>query len=614
MFAVHWRRVLAAALVLAGLLPAYAGMPEIARSRMEDLRLSTYMTARDVQSLAHDEAARGRALAVLASLGISKVYLEVYRGGVVLSEAELIGARDCLQQAGYAVTGGIATVPGGDFGVAADAGLGWFNFQAEKTRRDLEAVVRRAARVFDEFIVDDFLCTGDLSAESAAAKGARSWGDYRRDLMVAVSASTLLRPAREENPDITMIVKFPQWYDRFHLFGYDPERLPQQYDRVFVGTETRGALTQRFGFVQPYEGFVNYRWLAAQSRGKIGGAWFDHGDCDGDDFIDQAYQSVLAGAQELVLFSYAQLEEGHPGHDRLRAEFTGLADLAHAVHRQPVTGVPCYKPVNSDPGGDLYLLDMLGMLGLPIVPVAALPDCAGPIFLPTQAAQDGNLLQLLEDRILAKRPMILTAGLLATLNSPAINQAAGLKGAVERHPEKAMNIFLDANTTAAVEHGLYLEDAGLRVDGAEVLLSAKLGRHKVPFLTRHVFEGSAIYVLNSHTYAQEDFDAVGEVLLAPQPLGLLALPEPWLRELRLAFDPATPLREAPARVTCQPLGEEGWYIQNYAAIPALVSLQILTPGMTVYDGHTGARIGATPGTFQQTLPARGRWWVRLRRA
>lgn len=613
MFAVHWRRILAAILCVAGICPAVAGMPEAARSRMEDLRLSTYVTARDVQSIAHDEAAQGRMLAVLASLGITKVYLEVYRGGVVLDEDELVGARDFLQHAGYAVTGGIATVPGGDFGVAADAGLGWFNFQAARTRRDLEAVVRRAARVFDEFIVDDFLCTGDLSAESAAAKGDRTWGDYRRDLMVAVSESTLLRPAREENPDITMIVKFPQWYDRFHLFGYDPERLAQQYDRVFVGTETRGALTQRFGFVQPYEGFINYRWLAAQSRGKIGGAWFDHGDCDGDDFMDQAYQSVLAGAQELVLFSYAQLEDGHPGHDRLRAEFNALADLAHTVHRQPVTGVPCYKPVNSDPGGDLYLLDMLGMLGLPIVPVAALPDCAGPIFLPTQAARDGNILQVVQARIAAKRPMILTAGFLATLNNAQITEAAGLKGSVESRPATAAKIYLDTKTTVAVPHGLYLEDTELQADGAEVLLSAKLGRHKVPFLTRRDFQGATIYVLNTHTYSQADFDAVGEVLLAPRPLGLLALPEAWLRELRRAFDPESPLVEAPARVTCQPLGEDGWYIQNYTATPATVSLQIQTAGMTVYDGHTGALMGASPDTFQQILPARGRWWVRLRR-
>jgi hypothetical protein len=587
-------------------------MPEAARARFEDLRLSTYVTANDVQTVASDAKARARMLEVLAGLGISKVYVEVYRGGVVLSEADLVTVRDFLQDAGYAVTAGIATVPGGDFGVAANAGLGWFNFQAEKTQRDLEAVVRTSARVFDEFIVDDFLCTGDLSTESAAAKGPRSWGDYRRDLMVAVSEEVFLRPAREENPDITMIVKFPQWYDRFHLFGYDPERLPQQYDRVFVGTETRGANTQRFGFVQAYEGFNNYRWLAAQARGKIGGAWFDHGDCDGPDFVEQAYQSVLAGAQELVLFSYGQLEDGHPGHALLRDAFPDLADLARAVRQHPVEGVPAYKPANSDPGGDLYLLDMLGMLGLPLVPVATLPDTAGAVLLPTQAAHDTKIVPWITERIAAKRPTIVTAGLLAVLKDDALTKAAGLQGPVANRPEKAAHLVDASGGLVPVEHGLHLEDSALRADTAAVVLRARVGEREVPFLTRHVQDGATIYVLNTHTYSQADFDAVGEVLLAPRPLGLLALPEAWLHELRMAFDPAWPLVQAPARVTCQALGEDGWYVQNYTAADAAVSLRIDAPGKSVYEGHSGEMLGESPITLQHTLPARGRWWVRTR--
>ena len=54
-------------------------------------------------------------------------------------------------------------------------------------QRDLEGVMRTSAKVFDEFIVDDFLCTGDQSAESDAARQGRSWSQYRRDLLTELS-------------------------------------------------------------------------------------------------------------------------------------------------------------------------------------------------------------------------------------------------------------------------------------------------------------------------------------------------------------------------------------------------------------------------------------------
>jgi hypothetical protein len=91
-------------------------------------------------------------------------------------------------------------------------------------------------------VVDDFLLSGDTSPESEQTRGRRSWGQYRRDLMTSLSQRAIVGPAKEENPDITMIVKFPQSYDRYHQFGYDTNRKPQLYDGVWVGTESRGTI------------------------------------------------------------------------------------------------------------------------------------------------------------------------------------------------------------------------------------------------------------------------------------------------------------------------------------------------------------------------------------
>lgn len=114
--------------------------------------------------------------------------------------------------------------------------------------------------------------------------------------------------------------------NRFEVVGE-----PKLFDGVWVGTETRGQFTQRFGFVQPYEGFINFRWISTLAGNKIGGAWFDHGDCTDNDFIEQAYQSVLAGAKELVIFNFDSFVTGNPGHHLLRQDFEHSASTGSRV-------------------------------------------------------------------------------------------------------------------------------------------------------------------------------------------------------------------------------------------------------------------------------------------
>ena len=392
---------------------------ESARSRISDLRLGSYATSQQVEQLATDETFRAHAWEAIQRMGITKLYVEVYRGGHAVSSEQLVFVRDWLRQKGLDVVGGIATVPGGAIGVRQEGPLDWFNWQNDKTQRDLEKITRRAAPLFDTFIIDDFLCTGDVSEESRLAKGDRSWGEYRRALLTRVAQSVFVDPARQTNPRITMIVKYPQWYDRFHLFGYDTQTLPRLFDRVWVGTETRGRNTRRFGFVQPYEGFVNYRWLAGIAGDKIGGAWFDHGDCAEHDFLDQAYMSVLAGAPELVFFNLGDVVQGHPDHQKIVAEFEQLAHLAAFVRTHPVTGVPAYKPPNSEPHGDMYLMDFLGMLGIPLIPVPTFPEAAPVLFLPAQAADDPHLLDHVKKAMAQGTHVVVTTGLLMALPEAA---------------------------------------------------------------------------------------------------------------------------------------------------------------------------------------------------
>lgn len=541
---------------------------DTARARAGDLRLSVYATAGSVVKMAESEAARAEALDAMSRLGVTRIFLEVYRGGVVVPPEQLETVRDFFEANGVGVAGGIATVPGKGFGVAANEGLAWFNFQAPETQEALARVMRQSAPLFDTFIVDDFLCTGDTSEISNAARGDRSWSQYRRDLMVQVARDVLVGPAKEAHPDIEMIIKFPQWYDLFHVFGYDVARMPALFDGVWVGTETRGATTQRYGFVQPYEGFVNYRWIAAQSGGKIRGAWFDYGDCGEHDFIDQAWQSVAAGAPELMIFSLAQLVKGHPDHARLQEDFSKLADLAALVRENPVVGAVAYKPPNSDAGDDLYIMDFIGMLGVSLVPSPVFPENADTIFLPTQAAADPEVAQKVQAALEGGRQIVMTPGFISRV--PAMAAPAGLKNSVESQSLKADSMIVDGEEVV-VKHGLDLS-APLAVDGAEAILEAVVGEKRVPFLTSHTAKNGRLFVLNTRTFSQADFDAVNEVLLSPRSLGLVDLPEPLAATIRRAFmgNDAPPFT-MPARVTCQCIGQTGWLLQNYNEFPIKVS-------------------------------------------
>jgi hypothetical protein len=611
------------------------GQLENARAQMGYLRFGSYATSRHVEQLATDEAVRDRAWDTIRSMGITKLYVEVYRGGHVVLPEHLIFVRDWLREKNIDVVGGIATVPGGDFGVRQKGPLGWFNWQNKKTQRDIEKVIRTAAGIFDTFIVDDFLCTGDVSDESDAARGNRSWGEYRRALLTELSKSIFVEPAKEVNPAITMIVKYPQWYDRFHLFGYDTETFPRIFDEVWVGTETRGRNTQRFGFVQPYEGFVNYRWLADIAGDKIGGAWFDHGDCLEYDFLDQAYMSVLAGAPELVFFNFNNIMQDHPDHEKVITEFDQLAELAAFVREHPVIGIPAYKPPNSDPGGDMYIMDFLGMLGIPLVPVHKFPESAPVIFLPAQAASDPYLLNHIKKARARGAYLIITTSLLiASPDADELKRIAGISPKIKSEPIRARLLSSSQktqnfeNTDAMINLESPIE-AGFM--SKEIVCTA--GGKQLVLLSMNETPGGRIALLNTHTYNQADFDAVGEVLLCPRPMGLLDMEGLALSAFRAVFGshkitennktitskPLIPVLDGPACVTIHPFDDENCVIQNFNNEEVRITVTIRIQGDKSHrfiDGFTKKPIPARTANSKSTLsldlliPARDRVWIR----
>lgn len=495
----------------------------------DGLRVSVYATAGEVLNYLSKPADRVTVARTCENLHISRIFLEGRRGDEYATPTLLTETRDFFEARGIEACGGIATVPGASFGTRQNEALGWLNWEDAKTRRDVAGFFTENAPVFRDLIVDDFFCTADTSTESAQARGSRSWSAYRRDLLVSSVSPLIVQPARAACPTVRLILKFPQWYDRFHLFGYDPPRMMPSFDRIWVGTEVRDPRTRRMGFVQPTEGYMNFRWLASIGGEKVAGAWFDHIECSAQNFVDQAYGSVLAGARELTLFHLGDLMEGNPGDALLAKRLPELITLEKRIHGQPRVGIAFYKPPGGDSDDNLYLMDYLGMIGLPILPVAQYPEGAKVAFLAVQAAADPNILDQMRLHLRNGGTLVVTPAFVRRAG-PAAARLAGVETGAVGEPKSTSEMRIGSQ--AIPLQAPFQLDAALRAPGSRGLIEARIDEQSIPVLTSRRTGGGRVLVLNTRTFSEADFGRTGEWLLAPSQLGLPQLPQVLADHLR----------------------------------------------------------------------------------
>ncbi len=520
------------------------------------LRVSVYCTAGDVQHHLATPEGRQRVLLALQPLGVSRLFLEGRRGDEYVAPEQLREVRDFFASHKIQCSGGIATVPGQKFGVRQAGGLSWLNWESPKVRADVAGFFTENAPIFDTLIVDDFFCTGDVSPEADRARGSRSWEEYRRDLLVSMITPVITDPTRAASPRTRLIIKYPQWYDRFHLFGYDPRRMSPRFDQVWVGTEVRDPGTRRMGFVQPTEGYMNFRWLTSIAGRKVAGAWFDHIECSAQNFVDQAFGSVLAGAGELTLFRLGDVMEGHPGDALLAARLPELQTLAARIRGKTRLGVPFYKPPNGDSSENLYLADYLGMIGLPILPVSDYPAEAKVAFLPVQAAGDPKLLQKMERHLKTGATLVATPALLRALGTDAAS-LAGVKLGPTSQPSTTGQIRI-AGESVKLDPPLEL-DASVEPVACKIRSTAVLATNQIPFLTTQAVGKGHLLVLNVRTFSEQDFRDAGEWVLSPKQLGLPRIPQQLADQIRASvLHPLDVELRAPAGVGLFLIGRETW--------------------------------------------------------
>ncbi|MFQ6132208.1 MAG: hypothetical protein ACE5R4_09245, partial [Armatimonadota bacterium] len=406
----------AACAVRPGAPPAQEGINlwQLARQRADVLRFSTLFTAQNVREYLSTNEGLEQAVQWCKDTAVTHVYLEVFRGNYWAEREVLERARDRFRRDGFLVSGCVTTT-----GMEKKS-TGWniiSCYTDPRARQTLNKVFRYAAELFDETMIDDFLFTDCACQECRQAKGEQSWAQYRLALMMDVTREDILAPAREVNPKAKIIIKYPQWYDNFHERGYDVDAQTKAFDKIWVGTETRDYDDERWGGTVQYEAYFIMRWLGQIGGRKCGGGWFDPYGTTENTYVEQARQTVLAGAREALLFCYGSLQSatGPANVAKFRTEVPSYFELAPLAQKAKLRGVHTCKPPNSDAGPEKRVFDFVGMMGLPLVPAGAVDPKAKAVFFSVHALKDPDFPGKLNRIIARGAPVLLTSNLVARL-------------------------------------------------------------------------------------------------------------------------------------------------------------------------------------------------------
>jgi len=399
----------------------YRSLWELAREKEHILRIATLFTAQNVEDFLSDREGLERAVSWCKATGVTHVFLESYRSRCFAGRNVLEKARGYFLSEGFAVSGCVTTTQVGK------SSTGWDPiscYTSEKTQQELQCIFEYAASMFDEIMIDDFLFTDCECEECIKARGDLSWAAYRTDLMTRLSYERILKPARAVNPNVRIIIKYPQWYDSFHKRGYDVLRQTKAFDRIWAGTETRDYDDVRWGGTPQYEAYYNMRWLSSIGGSKTGGGWFDPYGTTENTYVEQARQTVLGDAREMLLFCYGSLLEntGPANVSKLRNEMAGLFQLAEIGRGRSIRGIAAPKPAGSDAYDEAYVFDFAGMLGLPLVPAAGIDTDAECAFFSLHALGEPDFGDKLTTMLEAGKPVLMTDGLRQRLDSLGLHR------------------------------------------------------------------------------------------------------------------------------------------------------------------------------------------------
>jgi hypothetical protein len=333
-----------------------------------------------------------------------------------------------------------------------------FCYSNPEHRKKVKEIVELTARHFDEIILDDFFFTDCKCELCIKAKGDQSWTDFRLKLMTEAAQNLVIGPAKAVNPDVKVVIKYPNWYEHFQGLGFNLETEPPMFNGIYTGTETRNpdAAGQH---LQQYLGYLIFRYFENIKPGGNGGGWVDTGGMTYmDRYAEQLWLTLFAKAPEITLFDFRQIQRTIRPADRSawqdqkpsfnfdemmkpfvlkngeQVTTTTIARTAgysfEKVDRflgqlgKPI-GLQSYRPYHST--GEDFLHNYLGMIGIPVDLKPVFPTESQMILLTESAKFDTDIVKKIEERLIAGKDVTITSGLLRALQGKGIEDIMELE-------------------------------------------------------------------------------------------------------------------------------------------------------------------------------------------
>jgi hypothetical protein len=410
----------------------------------KNFKVSVYTRSYEVDKMANPRWLDSTWQVISSQLKVDKIYLEVHRDMNIVDDKTLQAAKKFFESKGLEVAGGITyTIDESNF-------LQTYCYTRDEYRKKAQQVIEAAARNFNEVILDDFFFTNCKCENCVKAKGDQSWADFRLELMTDVAKNLIVGPAKKVNPNVKVIIKYPNWYDHFQELGFNMATEPKIFDGVYSGTETRDAEFSE-QHLQPYLGYLVCRYYNNISENRNGGGWVDTGGMKTyDRYAEQLWLTILGKVPEMTFFDYRQLL--YPLKDSWtpawKDEKTSFDYATFFPLKQPATvaqigahsldiidqiagylgkpyGIKCYKPYQSS--GEDFLENYLGMIGIPIDLVPEFPMDNGLIILTEHAKQDPKIVEKIKQRLLDGKDVLITSGLVNALQDRGLRNLVNLE-------------------------------------------------------------------------------------------------------------------------------------------------------------------------------------------
>ena len=410
--------------------------------KYQNFKVSTYIRAQDVARMDDAKFLKSTWETVSTQVDLDKIYLETHRDAFTVPEKTLKKVKQFFLSKGLEVGGGIT------FTRSEPTDFETYSYAREEERQQVKHISEYTARFFDDFILDDFFFIDLKNDDEIAAKGNRSWTEYRLKLMADAGRELVVQPAKAVNPKVKVIIKYPNWYDHFQGLGFNLEEEPTYFDGIWTGTETRDPASAQH--LQNYLSYNIVRYFDNIAPGRNGGGWVDAGGIhmSMDRYAEQLHLTMLSRTPEIILWNYMQLVEvkispamrapwQQDGGNSFRfddmvAPFTKngksvtpttMARFADQTLHQtdklvgmlgkPV-GLVSYKPYHSS--GEDFLQNYLGMIGLPMDMHPQWKEGRQQMMLTEQAACDPQIVERIKKQLKGGGDVMITTGLLKAIS------------------------------------------------------------------------------------------------------------------------------------------------------------------------------------------------------